>query len=324
MQATSFTYHTKIRDVFAEMSQVVVGQDRLLNRLLIGLFTGGHILLEGVPGLAKTLTINTLSKVLELDFQRIQFTPDLLPADLIGTMIFNQKTSEFEVKQGPIFANLILADEVNRSPAKVQAALLEAMQEKQVTIGEETFVLDRPFLVLATQNPVEQEGTYPLPEAQVDRFMMKVFVDYLTKEDELAVMRRMSNMNFDYEVQPVLGKDDLVAIRDEINGITISETLERYIIELVFATRKPMDYNLRDEARYIQYGVSPRASINLNLAAKALAYFDRRDYVLPEDIKEVAPDVFNHRIMLNYEAEADGVTTLQVIDSILRKVAIGR
>ena len=325
MQATtSFTYHTKIRDVFSEMSQVVVGQDRLLNRLLIGLFTGGHILLEGVPGLAKTLTINTLAKVLELDFQRIQFTPDLLPADLIGTMIFNQKTSEFEVKQGPIFANLILADEVNRSPAKVQAALLEAMQEKQVTIGEETFVLDRPFLVLATQNPVEHEGTYPLPEAQVDRFMMKVFVDYLSKDDELAVMRRMSNMNFNYEVQPVLGKEDLVVIRDEINGITISETLERYIIELVFATRKPLDYNLRDEARYIQYGVSPRASINLNVAAKALAYFDRRDYVLPEDIKEVAPDVFNHRIMLNYEAEADGVTTLQVIDSILRKVAIGR
>ncbi|GAB2581871.1 AAA family ATPase [Spirosoma areae] len=321
---TSFTYHTKIRDVFAEMSQVVVGQERLLNRLLIGLFTGGHILLEGVPGLAKTLTINTLAKVLELDFQRIQFTPDLLPADLIGTMIFNQKTAEFEVKQGPIFANLILADEVNRSPAKVQAALLEAMQEKQVTIGEETFILDRPFLVLATQNPVEQEGTYPLPEAQVDRFMMKVFVDYLNKDDELAVMRRMSNMNFDYEVQPVLGKEELVAIRNEINGISISETLERYIIELVFATRRPMEYNLRDEARYIQFGVSPRASIHLNLAAKALAYFDRRDYVLPEDIKEVAPDVFNHRIMLNYEAEADGVTTLQVIDSILRKVAIGR
>lgn len=321
---TSFTYHTKIREVFSEMSQVVVGQERLLNRLLIGLFTGGHILLEGVPGLAKTLTINTLAKVLELDFQRIQFTPDLLPADLIGTMIFNQKTAEFEVKQGPIFANLILADEINRSPAKVQSALLEAMQEKQVTIGEETFVLDRPFLVLATQNPVEQEGTYPLPEAQVDRFMMKVFVDYLNKDDELEVMRRMSNMNFDYEVQPVLGKEELVSIRNEINGITISETLERYIIELVFATRRPLEYNLRDEARYIQFGVSPRASINLNLAAKALAYFDRRDYVLPEDIKEVAPDVFNHRIMLNYEAEADGVTTLQIIDSILRKVAIGR
>lgn len=322
--STSFSYHTKIREVFSEMSKVVVGQERLLNRLLIGLFTGGHILLEGVPGLAKTLTINTLAKVLELDFQRIQFTPDLLPADLIGTMIFNQKTADFEVKQGPIFANLILADEVNRSPAKVQSALLEAMQEKQVTIGEETFVLDRPFLVLATQNPVEQEGTYPLPEAQVDRFMMKVFVDYLNKEEELEVMRRMSNMNFDYEVQPVLGKEELVAIRNEINSISISETLERYIIELVFATRRPMEYNLRDEARYIQFGVSPRASIYLNLAAKALAYFDRRDYVLPEDIKEVAPDVFNHRIMLNYEAEADGVTTLQVIDSILRKIAIGR
>ncbi|GAB3991385.1 AAA family ATPase [Spirosoma daeguense] len=321
---TSFIYHSKIREVFGEMSQVVVGQERLLNRLLIGLFTGGHILLEGVPGLAKTLTINTLAKVLELDFQRIQFTPDLLPADLIGTMIFNQKTAEFEVKQGPIFANLILADEVNRSPAKVQSALLEAMQEKQVTIGEETFLLDRPFLVLATQNPVEQEGTYPLPEAQVDRFMMKVFVDYLSKDEELEVMRRMSNMNFDYEVRPVLGKEELVAIRNEINSITISETLERYIIELVFATRRPLEYNLRDEARYIQFGVSPRATIFLNLAAKALAYFDRRDYVLPEDIKEVAPDVFNHRIMLNYEAEADGVTTLQVIDSILRKVAIGR
>lgn len=321
---TQFSYHTKIRQVSEEVGRVVVGQDRLLNRLLIGLFTGGHILLEGVPGLAKTLTINTLSKVLQLDFQRIQFTPDLLPADLIGTMIFNQKTAEFEVKQGPIFANLILADEINRSPAKVQSALLEAMQEKQVTIGEETFLLDPPFLVLATQNPVEQEGTYALPEAQVDRFMMKVFIDYLSKDDELEVMRRMSDMSFGYEVQPVLDRDDIVGIRNEINTVNMSETLERYIIELVFATRRPLDYNLRDEARYIQYGVSPRASINLNRAAKALAYFDRRDYVLPEDIKEVVPDVFNHRIMLNYEAEADGVTTQQIISSILRKVAIGR
>lgn len=324
MQAIQFSYHTKIRQVSEEVGRVVVGQDRLLNRLLIGLFTGGHILLEGVPGLAKTLTINTLSKVLQLDFQRIQFTPDLLPADLIGTMIFNQKTAEFEVKQGPIFANLILADEINRSPAKVQSALLEAMQEKQVTIGEETFLLDPPFLVLATQNPVEQEGTYPLPEAQVDRFMMKVFIDYLSKDDELEVMRRMADMSFSYEVQPVLDRDDIVGIRNEINTVNMSETLERYIIELVFATRRPLDYNLRDEARYIQYGVSPRASINLNRAAKALAYFDRRDYVLPEDIKEVVPDVFNHRIMLNYEAEADGVTTQQIVSSILRKVAIGR
>ncbi|GAB3904729.1 AAA family ATPase [Larkinella knui] len=324
MTSADITYHSKIRQVFDEMSKVVVGQQALLNRLLIGLFTGGHILLEGVPGLAKTLTINTLAKALQLDFQRIQFTPDLLPADLVGTMIFNQKSGEFEVKQGPVFANLILADEVNRSPAKVQSALLEAMQEKQVTIGEETFILDKPFLVLATQNPVEQEGTYPLPEAQIDRFMMKVFVGYLSKDEELEVMRRMSNLNFDYEVQPVLDKEDIFAIKNEINKITISETLERYIIELVFATRRPLDYNLRDEARYIQYGVSPRASINLNRAAKALAYFDQRDYVLPEDIKEVAPDVFNHRILLNYEAEADGVTTLQIIDSILRKVAIGR
>jgi MoxR-like ATPase len=324
MTSADITYHTKIRQVFDEMSKVVVGQQALLNRLLIGLFTGGHILLEGVPGLAKTLTINTLAKALQLDFQRIQFTPDLLPADLVGTMIFNQKSGEFEVKQGPVFANLILADEVNRSPAKVQSALLEAMQEKQVTIGEETFILDKPFLVLATQNPVEHEGTYPLPEAQIDRFMMKVFVGYLSKDEELEVMRRMSNLNFDYEVQPVLDKEDIFAIKNEINKITISETLERYIIELVFATRRPLDYNLRDEARYIQYGVSPRASINLNRAAKALAYFDQRDYVLPEDIKEVAPDVFNHRILLNYEAEADGVTTLQIIDSILRKVAIGR
>lgn len=324
MQSTQFQYHTKIRQVNEEVSRVVVGQDRLLNRLLIGLFTGGHILLEGVPGLAKTLTINTLAKVLQLDFQRIQFTPDLLPADLIGTMIFNQKTAEFEVKQGPIFANLILADEINRSPAKVQSALLEAMQEKQVTIGEETFLLDPPFLVLATQNPVEQEGTYPLPEAQVDRFMMKVFVDYLSKEDELVVMRRMADMSFDYEVQPVLDREDIVGIRQEINTINMSDTLERYIIELVFATRRPLEYNLRDEARYLQYGVSPRASIYLNRASKALAYFDRRDYVLPEDIKEVVPDVFNHRIMLNYEAEADGVTTQQIISSILRKVAIGR
>ncbi|CCH03380.1 ATPase associated with various cellular activities AAA_3 [Fibrella aestuarina BUZ 2] len=317
------TYHSQIRQVLAEIGKVVVGQERLLNRLLVGLFTGGHILLEGVPGLAKSLTINTLAKVLQLDFQRIQFTPDLLPADLIGTMIFNQRTSDFEVKQGPVFANLILADEINRSPAKVQSALLEAMQEKQVTIGEETFILDRPFLVLATQNPVEQEGTYPLPEAQVDRFMMKVFVDYLNKEEELLVMRRMSNLNFDYEVQSLLDRTDIANIRDEINAVNISESLEKYIIELVFATRRPLDYGLRDESRYIQYGVSPRASIHLNLAAKALAYFDQRDYVLPEDIKDVCPDVFNHRVLLNYEAEADGITSLQVIDSILRKVAIG-
>lgn len=316
-------YLGKVKEVLDEMGKVVVGQDRLLNRLLIGLFTGGHILLEGVPGLAKTLTINTMAKVLQLDFRRIQFTPDLLPADLIGTMIYKPKIGDYEVKRGPIFSNIILADEVNRSPAKVQSALLEAMQEKQVTIGDETYQLDRPFVVLATQNPVEQEGTYPLPEAQIDRFMMKVYVDYLNKQEELEVMRRMSNINFDYKINAILNKTDLFAIRESVNNVNISETLERYIIELVFATRRPLDYGLRDEARYIQFGASPRATIYLNRAAKALAYLEGRDYVLPEDIKELAPDIMNHRILLNYEAEADGVRTTTIIDSILRKVAIG-
>lgn len=321
---TSPQLQRKVRQVLAEMSKVVVGQERLLNRLLVGLFTGGHILLEGVPGLAKTLTVNTLAKVLNLDFQRIQFTPDLLPADLIGTMIYDRRLDDFKVRQGPIFANLILADEINRAPAKVQSALLEAMQERQVTIGDETFPLDKPFLVMATQNPVEQEGTFPLPEAQVDRFMLKVFVDYLEKSDELEVMRRMANMEFEYEIKPILSREDIFAIRHEINQIGISETLERYIIELVFATRRPLQYGLKDEARYIQFGASPRASIAINLGAKVLAYFDDRDYVLPEDIKEIAPDVLNHRILLNYEAEADGITTPQVIETILRRVAIGR
>jgi MoxR-like ATPase len=316
-------YLEKIKEVLDEMGKVVVGQDRLLNRLLIGLFTGGHILLEGVPGLAKTLTINVMAKVLQLDFRRIQFTPDLLPADLIGTMIYKPKIGDYEVKKGPIFSNIILADEVNRSPAKVQSALLEAMQEKQVTIGDQTYLLDKPFVVLATQNPVEQEGTYPLPEAQIDRFMMKVYVDYLNKQEELEVMRRMSDITFDYQIKPILNKEDLFAIRENVNKVNISETLERYIIELVFATRRPLDYGLRDEARYIQFGVSPRATIYLNRAAKALAYLEGRDYVLPEDIKALAPDIMNHRIMLNYEAEADGVKTTTIIDSILRKVAIG-
>lgn len=315
-------HQEKIKQVFTEVGKVVVGQQSMINRLLIGLFTQSHILLEGVPGIAKTLTVSTLAKVLHLDFQRIQFTPDLLPADLIGTMIYNQKLAKFEVKQGPIFANIILADEINRSPAKVQSALLEAMQEKQVTIGETTFQLDRPFLVLATQNPVDQEGTYPLPEAQVDRFMMKVHVDYPTKEQELEVMRRISNMSFDYTVNTVLSKEDIFAIRNEINQTTISESLERYIVELVYATRDPKSYGLNEEAEYIQFGVSPRASINLNLAAKAVAYFEGRDYVLPEDIKEVAGDVLNHRIILNYEAEADNISTYKIIESILNKVPI--
>lgn len=315
-------HQLKIKEVISEVGKVVVGQDYMVNRLLIGLFTQGHILLEGVPGLAKTLTVNTLSDVLQLDFKRIQFTPDLLPADLIGTMIYNQQRAAFEVKKGPIFANLILADEVNRSPAKVQSALLEAMQEKTVTIGETTFKLDRPFLVLATQNPVDQEGTYPLPEAQVDRFMLKVHVDYPTKEQELEVMRRMSNMSFKPELRTLLSKEDVFAIRNEINQVQLSESLEKYIVELVFATRQPKQYGLNNEAQYIQFGASPRASINLNLAAKALAYFDERDYVLPEDIKEIARDVLNHRIILNYEAEADGVRTSDIIKSLLLKIQI--
>ncbi|RYU92628.1 AAA family ATPase [Emticicia agri] len=316
--------HKKIREVFSETSKVVIGQERLINRLLIGLFTGGHILLEGVPGLAKTKTINTLAKVLDLGFNRLQFTPDLLPSDLVGTMIYNQKSGDFEVKKGPIFSNLILADEVNRAPAKVQSALLEAMAEKQVTIGDETHQLDRPFLVMATQNPVEQEGTYPLPEAQVDRFMMKVFVDYLDKNSELEMVRKMANLNFNYVPKPILDREEISAIKQEINRITISEMLERYIIELIFSTRRPAEYGLKDEARYIQFGVSPRAGLSLYNAAKALAYFDERDYVLPEDIKALVHDVFNHRIILNYEAEADGITTRQVIDTLLKRVAIGR
>src|SRR5882762_3863536 len=317
-------HHNKINKVYTEVAKVVVGQEYMVNRLLIGLFTNGHVLLEGVPGLAKTLTISTVAKVLHLDFQRIQFTPDLLPSDLVGTMIYNQKEGKFEVKKGPIFANIILADEINRSPAKVQSALLEAMQEKTVTIGETTFKLDRPFLVLATQNPVDQEGTYPLPEAQVDRFMMKVFVDYPTKDQELEIMRRISNMQFDFKVNTVLTKEDIFAIRQEVNKVMISESLERYIIELVSSTRKPKEYKLDKEAQYIQFNASPRASINLNLSAKAVAYFDGRDYVLPEDIKEVALEVINHRILLNYEAEADNVKTADIIKVLLNKVPISK
>jgi len=317
-------HQQKIRKVFDEVGKVVVGQKDLVDRLLIGLFTQSHILLEGVPGIAKTLTVSTLARVLHLDFQRIQFTPDLLPADLVGTMIYNQKQAKFEVKKGPIFANMILADEINRSPAKVQSALLEAMQEKQVTIGETSYSLDRPFFVMATQNPVEQEGTYPLPEAQVDRFMMKVHVDYPTKEDELEVMRRMSNMRFDDSVNTILSKEDIFNIRDEINQVKVSESIEHYIIELVFATRSPREYGLDDVAQYIDFGVSPRASINLNLAAKAVAFFQGRDYVLPEDIKEVAMDVLNHRVLLNYEAEADGVDPRDIISSLLNKVPVNR
>jgi len=324
MTADNQELRAKIERVYTEMGKVVVGQRYMVNRLLIGLFTQGHVLLEGVPGLAKTLTVNTLAKVLDLGFQRIQFTPDLLPADLIGTMIYNQGKGEFEVKKGPIFSNIILADEINRSPAKVQAALLEAMQERQVTIGETTFKLDKPFLVLATQNPVDQEGTYPLPEAQIDRFMMKVFITYPDKKSELEIMRRMSDINYREEAQPTLSRDEIFAIGEAINKVKMNEQLEEYVVELIFASRFPKDYGLKEEAKYVQFGVSPRAGIALNRAAKALAFMEGRDYVIPEDIKEVIYDIFGHRIILNFEAEAEGITTRNIIDGILQKVAINK
>ncbi|MEC8679536.1 MAG: MoxR family ATPase [Bacteroidota bacterium] len=314
--------YLKIQKVIDEVSKVVVGQDYMIKRLLMGLFTQGHILLEGVPGLAKTLTVNTLSNALKLNFKRIQFTPDLLPSDVIGTMIYNQKKSSFEVKKGPIFSNLILADEINRSPAKVQSALLESMQEKQVTIGEESFKLELPFLVLATQNPIDQEGTYPLPEAQRDRFMMKLNISYPSKEEELKIMQRMSDLNFKNTVKTVLSKKDINSVQGEINSVSISESIQKYIIELVNATRDPSSVGLDDLSNYISFGASPRASINLSLASKANAFLSNRDYVMPDDIKEVANDVLNHRIILNYEAEAEGVRPDSIIRKILEKVEI--
>ncbi len=314
--------YLKIQKVIDEVSKVVVGQDYMIKRLLMGLFTQGHILLEGVPGLAKTLTVNTLSNALKLNFKRIQFTPDLLPSDVIGTMIYNQKKSSFEVKKGPIFSNLILADEINRSPAKVQSALLESMQEKQVTIGEESFKLELPFLVLATQNPIDQEGTYPLPEAQRDRFMMKLNISYPSKEEELKIMQRMSDLNFKNTVKTVLSKKDINSVQGEINSVSISVSIQKYIIELVNATRDPSSVGLDDLSNYISFGASPRASINLSLASKANAFLSNRDYVMPDDIKEVANDVLNHRIILNYEAEAEGVRPESIIRKILEKVEI--
>ena len=314
--------YLKIQNVISEVNKVVVGQDYMIKRLLMGLFTQGHILLEGVPGLAKTLTVNTLSSVLKLNFKRIQFTPDLLPSDVIGTMIYNQKKSSFEVKKGPVFSNIILADEINRSPAKVQSALLESMQEKQVTIGDDSYKLDLPFLVLATQNPIDQEGTYPLPEAQRDRFMMKLNVDYPSKEEELKIMQRMSDLNFKKSIKTILNKKDITAIQNEINKVSISESIEKYIIEIVNATRKPSSVKLNEFEDFISFGASPRASINLSLASKANAFLSNRDYVMPDDVKEIAHDVLNHRIILNYEAEAEGIKPELIIKNILEKVEI--
>ena len=312
----------KVQSVISEVGKVVVGQDTMIKRLLMGLFTNGHILLEGVPGLAKTLTVNTLANVLKLNFNRIQFTPDLLPSDVIGTMIYNQKRSSFEVKKGPIFSNIILADEINRSPAKVQSALLESMQERQVTIGEDTFKLDMPFLVLATQNPIDQEGTYPLPEAQRDRFMMKLNIDYPSQEEELKIMKRMTDLNFNNKVKAILSKRDISSIKNSINNITLSESVEKYIVQIVFASRNSSSIGLDDVKNYISFGASPRASINLSLAGKANAFMNNRDYVTPDDIKEVANDVLNHRIILNFEAEVDGITSSEIIRQILEKVEV--
>ena len=305
----------------AEMNKVIVGQKQLVENLLIGLLANGHILLEGVPGLAKTLAINTLSQTVDAKFSRIQFTPDLLPADLLGTLIYSQKTEQFQIKKGPVFANFVLADEINRSPAKVQSALLEAMQERQVTIGDETFKLPQPFLVMATQNPIEQEGTYPLPEAQLDRFMLKVVVSYPKREEERQIVR-MSNAGEFPKAQAVIKPEDIVRAREVVKEVYMDEKIERYIVDIVYATRTPDEYNLSKVANYISYGASPRASISLAAASKAYAFIKRRGYVIPEDVRAVCYEVLRHRIGLTYEAEAENVTTDQIISEIINAVEV--
>ena len=304
-----------------EMNKVIVGQKQLVENLLIGLLANGHILLEGVPGLAKTLAINTLASAVDAKFNRIQFTPDLLPADLIGTMIYSQKSESFQIKKGPVFANFVLADEINRSPAKVQSALLEAMQERQGTIGEETFKLPEPFLVMATQNPIEQEGTYPLPEAQLDRFMLKVVVSYPKKEEERLIVR-MNNQGEFPKASPVLKPEDIVRARQLVREVYMDEKIERYIVDIVFATRTPGDYGLGKLAGLISYGASPRASISLAMAAKAYAFIRRRGYVIPEDVRAVCNEVLRHRIGLSYEAEAENVSPEQIIAEVINAVEV--
>lgn len=304
-----------------EMKKVIVGQDKLSERLIIALLANGHILLEGVPGLAKTLAINTLATSVDVQFSRIQFTPDLLPADLIGTLVYSQKNEEFSVKKGPIFSNFILADEINRAPAKVQSALLEAMQERQVTIGDTTYRLEEPFLVLATQNPIEQEGTYPLPEAQVDRFMMKVVIDYPEKEEEKRIIRQNIRKEKP-RVHSVVHPKDILKARDLVTEIYLDEKIENYIVDLVFATRKPEKAGLESLAGYIDFGVSPRASISMAIAARAYAFVHHRGYVIPEDVREVCHDVLRHRIGLSYEAEAEKITAETIITEILNKVEV--
>ena len=310
-----------VTNLTAGMDQIIVGQKHLVESLLIGLLSDGHVLLEGVPGLAKTLAIKTLASLIDAQYSRVQFTPDLLPADVIGTMVYSQKDETFQVKKGPVFANFVLADEINRAPAKVQSALLEAMQERQVTIGTETFPLPEPFLVLATQNPIEQEGTYPLPEAQVDRFMLKVVIDYTKMEEEKMIIRQ--NINGDkFNVKPILKAQEIIEARKVVRQVYLDEKIERYIVDIVFATRYPEKYDLKELKDMIGFGGSPRASINLALAARTYAFIKRRGYVIPEDVRAVAHDVLRHRIGLTYEAEASNLTSDEIISKILNKVEV--
>ncbi|CAA6813350.1 MAG: MoxR-like ATPase in aerotolerance operon [uncultured Sulfurovum sp.] len=310
-----------VENIKTEISKVMVGQEKMIEGLLTGLLTRGHILLEGVPGLAKTTAVNALAGSLGLNFKRVQFTPDLLPSDIIGTEIYDPSTNTFKIKQGPVFTNLLLADEINRAPAKVQSALLEVMQERQVTIGDETFKIDLPFLVMATQNPVEQEGAYELPEAQLDRFLMKVVVGYNTKAEELEIARRVANTGFG-EIEQVATLEDLEHIREEAMSVHIDEEVEQYIVELVFATREPMNYGLEEMAKHIEYGASPRASIDMYKASRAIAYLKGRNFVSPLEVAYIAKEVLRHRIVLSYEAQAEGVTQDMIIDKVLAAVPI--
>ena len=309
----------KLRD---EISKVVFGQLDLINRLLIGILANGHILIEGVPGLAKTLLVKTTAQLIEANFQRIQFTPDMLPADLIGTLIYNQKTGSFETRKGPIFSNFILADEINRSPAKVQSALLESMQERQVTIGEDTFTMDSPFLVLATQNPIEQEGTYPLPEAQVDRFMLKLKVSYPSIDEEKLILRKMAKTTIDDSLKPVADPRQILNAQKTINDIYVDEKVEEYILNLIFATRDPKSFGLNDIIGLIDYGASPRASINIVLASKARAFMEHRGYITPEDVRFVGMDVLRHRVILTYEAEAEELSSEDIIQRLFETIEV--
>lgn len=311
-----------VKDLKEGIGRVIVGQDELIDKILISVISNGHILLEGVPGLAKTLTINTVANLINSEFKRIQFTPDMLPADLLGTLIYNQKTGDFMTKKGPIFSNIILADEINRAPSKVQSALLEAMQERQITIGEQTFKLDLPFLVLATQNPIEQEGTYPLPEAQVDRFMLKVLVDYPSMEEEKEILSRVARTNIDTTQKSVVNSKTILEAQSLLNDIYIAPKILDYILNIVFATRNPEKFKLGQLKDLISFGASPRASINLVLAAKAKAFIDGRGYVIPEDVRYIGKDVLRHRMLLSYEAEAEEVTSEELIDQLFKEIPV--